>query len=88
MGTWELVDHVLLELPPHSLLVCGSSAGTTLVVLFLDGHARPLMGEPLREGLVNPERKAIRLITNQKSKKPQTRAEGCALNKKRWIDRG
>ena len=25
---------------------------------------------------------------NQKSKKPQTRAEGCALNKKRWIDRG
>ena len=44
------------------------------------------MGEPLREGLVNPERKAIRLITNQKSKKPQTRAEGCALNKKRWID--
>ena len=25
---------------------------------------------------------------NQKSKKPQTRAKGCAPNKKRWIDRG
>ena len=46
------------------------------------------MGEPLREGLVNPERMAIRLITTQKSKKPQTRAKGCAPNKERWIDRG
>ena len=40
----DLVDHVLLELPSHSLLVCGSSASSMLVVLFFDGHARPLMG--------------------------------------------